>query len=654
MKKVLITLVVIILAITGIYFYFFHLSPIKKNNPLNAVPKDAAMIFSFDAPFDQWNAFTSNAIWNYLKTNEYLAEVGQSIDSLNIEVKENQMLWEVIADRPMVISIHEIRPLEFDYLYTIDLQKATQLDFVKDYLDQFTDGATKVLTRDYHNQEIIEIQFNDSPDRYYLCVNDNLLSFSTTHTLVEHAIDEKKEPKIVRDLDFIDVSKYMDQGYITVYLQHQYFKKYISQWLTPEEAEVLDFLKGSKYSGLNLHMDDQFLSMTGVTQVKDSVAGLMRAVQQSGKGSIHVASIAPANTSFFMSLGFDSPSKLYENLERNFVEEDDGYEYQENKQKLEKFLDISIEKHFLSWIDDEISLIQLHSSHKADAGDYAIAIKHNDLDDARENLDFIKAQIRKKTPVKFKGISYKGHEINFLSIKGFFKLILGKAFSKIDKPYYTIMDDYVVFSNTPKTLGKIIDAYVERTTLNQNDAFEHYMDQFEEESSLFIYINPEQLIKDSKEYLSAEYWKAVNDNRDYFKGFPMIGMQFQPEDRLLSHEFIFEYMNKNEIADWQGLINETPVEPAILTNEQETEEEESIAVEEILPDDLNAKELSDKYPNGQVKYEVSLKDGMKHGTYREYDSLGNVIIKGRYKNDEKRGTWKYYNAEGDVVKKERY
>jgi len=51
---------------------------------------------------------------------------------------------------------------------------------------------------------------------------------------------------------------------------------------------------------------------------------------------------------------------------------------------------------------------------------------------------------------------------------------------------------------------------------------------------------------------------------------------------------------------------------------------------------------------------VSLKDGLKHGRYFQFDSLGNMIVKGRYRDDEKSGTWRFYNKDGDLERKERY
>ena len=42
---------------------------------------------------------------------------------------------------------------------------------------------------------------------------------------------------------------------------------------------------------------------------------------------------------------------------------------------------------------------------------------------------------------------------------------MGDFFGKIEKPYYTIIDDYVIFSNHPQTIKNIIDDYSNEATL---------------------------------------------------------------------------------------------------------------------------------------------------------------------------------------------
>jgi hypothetical protein len=576
------------------------------------------------------------------------------MDELTEDMRANEALYELIINRPMVMSIHKTRPDDYDFLYVIDLQRATQFNFIKNYIKNFSEDIEKVYTRNYKEQEIIEISFKDDPTRYYLYIYENLLSLSSTHTILEQSIDQIKEPIIARDLDFIDLSSELGTNDINMYINYRQLANYLKIWMADDPEASTDFFPMLKYSGMALEATDQRFSVSGYSIVNKEQPNLLTALMNAGTGEINVGTIVPDNASYFMSLGFDNSKDFYENMIAVLQAEEDGEEYMKSKEKIEGYLKISIEDDFLSWMDDEIALIQLNSNSNRNKVELAVAIKHNDLDDTKERLAYIEQQIRKKTPVKFKGIDYKGQQIHFLSIKGFFKMMFGKAFEGIDKPYYTIMEDYVVFSNSPRTLGKIIMAVQENRTLDNTKEYAVFMENFAYESNLFVYLSANELLSDAQRLLDRESRQELKVHSPYFKSFPMMGMQLSAEGDLLKHQLQANYLNHAEISSWNALIKEIQQDEVAFVGAEAMEEEDLIAAEQILPEDLNSKTFIEYYGNEQIKFEVDLKDGLKHGRYFEYDSLGNVIVKGRYRDDEKSGTWKFYDGEGELVKKERY
>ena len=84
------------------------------------------------------------------------------------------------------------------------------------------------------------------------------------------------------------------------------------------------------------------------------------------------------------------------------------------------------------------------------------------------------------------------------------------------------------------------------------------------------------------------------------------------------------------------------------------EKDDELVIEEISPDDLDAKKYQEYFDNGNLKVEVALKNGLKNGTYREYFEKGSIKIKGKYKNDVMDGIWKIYDEKGNVMERKRY
>lgn len=94
-----------------------------------------------------------------------------------------------------------------------------------------------------------------------------------------------------------------------------------------------------------------------------------------------------------------------------------------------------------------------------------LAIRAKSIKDARKNMEFIEKKIKRRTPVKIKTANYKDFEINYVEMKGFFRLFFGKLFDKFEKPYYTYVDDYVVFSNKAASLLSFVEDYEQKNLL---------------------------------------------------------------------------------------------------------------------------------------------------------------------------------------------
>jgi len=655
MKKTTAVLIVVLLMGAVAWFYLFQYKSGSKINAINVVPTNAVLIIDVEDPFEQWNVITKGEIWQYLKTNNYLAQFGNKIDSLNASLKETEFTWNLIASRPITVSLHKVRENEFDFFYVVDLTKATKFSFIKDYIQNIVGDAIEVTSREYHNEKIIELNFKESHDLMYMYVKNNLIMFSGTHVLIENSIDQLEEPVLARDLNYLEVSKRMDNDGVTFYLQHAYFKDYFSQWLKDKNSVGYEFISSLIFTGIDATIDDQFLSLSGVSNLNDSLNSYAKIIHNSGEGSIDLPSLVPENSLFFLSMGFESFSKFYQNMELRIQNSSEGEEYLTNKKKLEKYLGISVEENLLSWIGDEAGVFQIQPKEAGKESGYVAVLKAKDIDLAKEQLDFLKRQIKKKTPVKFRGIDYKGYQINFLSVKGLFKILLGNMFSKLDKPYYTIIDDFVVFSNHPGTLAHLIRHNLEGKTLSNNKQFESYFKQFDNESSLFLYVNSTQIIPNSKPYLSNEYWQKLNKSKAYIESFPLMGMQIKPEGNLISTSIILNYMPQKEMMDWGQLFLPVKVEEIDTVQELASpQKEEEIQIDDIFPEDLTDKKLIDTYANGQNKFEVPLKNGLKEGSYKAYDTLGNVLVKGRYKNNKKSGTWRFYDSKGELLRKEKY
>lgn len=659
-KRVFLTILLLILGYVGYQAYSFFLSPSSNLRSVYLIPKDAVILVETQEPVENWDKIRESEIWKHLQKNAYFSDLTESIQEMDAIFHKKKKLFKMFGTRSLVFSIHMYKKKEYGLFFVIDLKKIAKLNTLKEYLNTVLDDNYVLSRREYHGEEIIELYDKKSKETLHMSFIKNQLIASYTHTLVEASIDQYKEPIIGRDLNFIAVKKHT--GYddmFRLYLQYDYLDDYLRYFSDQPNEWAKTLSKNLEFSGFTFDLEsNNTITAKGYTNISEDNIGYLKALQKSGTAKRTIATIAPKQTALYTSFGFDSFSEFYGNFENILKEKEASYtSYKTNYEKIEKFLKINIQENFIDWIGDEIAFLQIQPTVKTQKNDLALVVKADDIDSAKENLAFVQKQIRKRTPVKFKQINYKEHEINFMSIKGFFKLFIGGMFAKFDKPYFTIIDDYVVFSDKPKTLKRIIDDYEAKSTLANADDYQHFNRYFDSKSSVFTYINTPILYKNLYAMADAKTKVSMRKNKDFIICFPQLGFQLSPDDDMFESKLAVFYQDAElvkskeqfKVSYGPGNQIDNALKPTNILALKDV-----FKVKAIFPDDLNADEHIEKYKSGEIHIKVGLKDGQKHGRYYEYYPNGEIKIKGRFKNDQQSGTWKHYDENGDFVKKKKF
>ncbi len=638
--------------------YIFLLSPKTNLQSIYLIPKDAVFIVESEQPVESWKKVSESDAWQHLRKNDYFAELTENIQKVDTVFRNNHNLFEFFDGRSLFISVHMISPKDYGIFYVLDLKRIAKLQLLKTYLNTLLNDDYVMSKRMYHNHEILEVHDRESKETMYLAFIKNQLVASYTHTLVEASIDQYQEPVLGRNLNFIEVNqKVGHEDLFRMYVQYHYFDDYVKRFTNTPSDWVRRVSENFLFSGFYFDLDrNSTLTANGFTNISGTNEYYLEALQKSGTAERTIPTIVPKRTALYISYGFDSFSEFYKNFEKVQQNNPQQFEsYQNGIEKVEKFLKIDVKENFVSWIDDEIAVLQIQSRISKGKNDMALVLKANDAEKARTNLDFVLEQIRRKTPVKFKAVDYKGYKINFLSIKGFFKMLLGGRFDEFDKPYFTQIDEFVIFSDNPNTLKSIIDDALEGETLATSKEFRDFDEKFEPESTVFVYSNVPLFFDNMYALADADTKQKMRKNKDFIICFPQFGMQLTPEDDLFESKLVINYQDVQEVK------KNTQFEDKVQIPNSKTQSSDPIEITDavfdlkpIYPTDLNAKAFSIKYPDGAIKFEVELKDGLKHGRYMEYYPDGTEKMTGRYRKDGQVGTWRYYDEQGKQVVKKRF
>ncbi|WMJ74654.1 DUF3352 domain-containing protein [Cytophagaceae bacterium ABcell3] len=654
MKKVSLYVLLPIFSLSCLFYYIFYLSPSDNFRAIYLVPDNAVYIIQSDEPVKSWKKVRSSDMWKHMQQQPYFAELTSSANSLDSLVRDNEMLFDMLGSRSVTVSAHVYAPRKYDFLFIADLEKASKLKFVQDYFTNLGGGGYKITERDYHGHRVYEFYDKEDHSTLYLTFIRNLLVCSYVGKLVEASIDQQEEPVIGRDVNFVEMKQQVSKnGLFNVYVQYSRLNEFMSCYLAGEDEYVNALSNAIFYTGLNVNLQNNQFITKGYTNINDTASSYLKAMLLSGKGNIAAADVIPQRTAYYLSLAVDNFDDFYERFVSLLQENKQDYqEYEDNVNRIEKFLKINIREHFIGWMGNEVAFVQTQPKVNGRENEFSVIIKASDRKDAVENLSFIAKQIRKKTPVKFKEIEYNGYPINYLSMKGMFRLVLGSFFEKLDKPYYTVIDDYVIFSNHPQTLKNIIDDYKSGETLGNSASYKEFFESsFDQSSNVFVYVQPPMLYKGLQGFVSHETWVNIGKNKDYITCFPQLAFQMNEKKEMFETKLVCSFA-KPEAKPLFFQANDKQVNvPMRPVSEEEEEDDDS---DEIYLDDLDAKKYTETFDNGTLKLKVNIKNGIRHGSYHEYYPDGTIKVKGRYKNDLRDGTFKYYNKNGKLVEKKSF
>lgn len=642
-KRVLIILSVCLGVLLLIVLGRLFLLPDKYLRQVYLVPEDAIFILETGDPVESWNTFSESEMWQFMQGFPPFAEIAGSAASLDTVLQENRRLLNLVGSRNLMISAHITRPGDYDFLFIADLENLSKAGSLKNQLDNLYGVLDyRVTTRRYENTEIKELFDPEERETLYLAFVRNHLVCSYTGLLVEAAIREVQEPMLGRDLNFIDITQQVPRGGLgKLYLNYRYVDDYLELYMGGENPAVTAVFNSLYYSGLSVDFSGNDLDLDGVSNYVDTLDAYLVALMRSGTHQMEAPEVLSQRTAFYLGLGFDNIDDFYTNLENTLRQDEATWQsFRDGVAMIERRLKINVQENLLSWMDGEIAFAQNEPGRLGRQQEFVVAIKAKDIDEARQQLDFVKEQVRRNTPLKFDAINYQGYVINYLELSGFFRLFFGKMFERLEKPYYTIINDYVVFSNSTETLLNLVEDHRQELTLSDSKDFRDFRGNFSNRATVFAYFNSLRAFPLLKTFASSESWAGLQEHRRYLEAFRHMGLELTAAGRHLFETRLRLDFEKAPLP---------PEEPAYEPGADTLDDLEQFYVEK-----LHKNVYREFYEDGSLKSEVETEKGLKDGRYKEYYPGGELKVFGRYKNNRRTGRWRYYDESGKLMRRERY
>ena len=647
----------VVLVISLVYFITtLLLSSDRRIQQIYLVPDDAAFIVQLSNPIDNWQQFSQSAPCQTLKKAKAFEDISRQVEMLDSVIRVNKKLLSLVGERDLLISMHKTTARDWDALFILDMQKISKLNLLKDQIEIILRMTDFVITyRSHSGTDIIEMRDPKTRDILYAAFVDNHFVASYTSRLLEAAIDARKSPKIGLDGSFIEAEKSVaGKGLCRIFINYANLPEFMSLYLGKRNEYIDLFSSSMDYAGLWFNAGKDKIEMKGNMFKKDIADPYVTALLNSGKHQMKAHEITSARTAFYTHIGVKNVQTFLKELEHTLSTQNAALfaSYAESKAKIEKLFDISLDEHFLSWMSGEFALSQLEPGLLGREPELVLAVGANDIGEARRQMEFLEKKVKSRVPVRIKTVDYKGFEVNYIEMKGFFRLFFGRIFDKFDKPYYTYIDDYVVFSNQASSLLSFIEDYQQKNLLNEKEDFKDIYASFSKNSTLFLYVNTPKSFSQLEGLLNAASGADLRSDKDILYSFPHWTMQVVGDYHSASIHWAMGY-SPYFPEEYFAL---DPDETDDMMDKDDTQSEKDLMseLERFYVEKFQGNVLRDFFPEGTLKSETEIKEGQRHGRYREYYENGQLRARGKFVNNRPKGTWKFYLPNGKFDKKEKF
>ncbi|AMR32850.1 hypothetical protein A0256_16195 [Mucilaginibacter sp. PAMC 26640] len=506
-----ILLTLLLIAATGFvtvkYFRSVNLSGVHAGNVMRTIPDSAAAVFEISNDKGFYDIFTDNSLIGSLVSDSKMAE----LDTVRKVLFAHPLLQNFFDNSNVFISLHPLEKTSIELLLTAAAAK----DFdagAFDALAKLKNKGFLITPLSIDEKKGYTIFFPALKKRFFIINTEgSIYSASFSKDLVTKAARYKYDKDKQSFLQLPDQQN--SNSLANLYINYSQLEPLFNQLFRNKNNDLFkSFRLLNALAALNLNYKTDALMFNGYTNVQsDKPASYLNLFARQAPVENHLKEISPSTIAYSMSMAVSDPVKFSNDLGKFHdkaglkVERDTLF----NKIKGETGLDIRAE--FTKLLGTEFAVITTRY---------------------REKFGLIMLKDGSKMRPLMGSISTMVNEdegqLNYNKLPYF---LLGDAFNIFRRPYFRIVDNYLVFANSGKELDSYYDSYINRKFLNKTEQYVRFDNLLAERSNLAFFIhfkNSQSILKND---LKNEFFDLYDNDKLSIKNFYAASYQLTAADK---------------------------------------------------------------------------------------------------------------------------
>ncbi len=506
-------------------------SAIPNNSPFIVEAKD---IVNFNKNIEE-----NNRIHDLLMEIPAYSRLFLQMNFIDSIVNINSATASLINHQTILISPVITGKQKIEYLFVTGFKQKSTIKAVSKLIDNyFADIQTKE-NKSYEGTDIFSYPL-DNNSRLYYASDNGLFVISKSIFAIESALKQVDADENLLDNDSFNriLQTAGKNSSVNLFLNHNYLPDFLSILLNKKNAKsVSNFKNYSDWTELDLTVNDSELYLNGFSFTLSDRKFLSIFDHQKAV-SIGVESILPAGSSVISAFGlsdidaFKEDFNAYRSSLGQFAKVDDKIKAINRKYKLD------IEDSFYSLLDNEFSFV-ITSINNNNVYENAFAIfKTHSSSSTKETLLSIISAVAGKQNKSIDSYIHTynideelSHVIYEMPIDNLNSLLFGNIFSNVDSKYFTLVDNYLVFANSIKSLKSFIKDNLLNKTLKNDTHYRDFSTQLAKKSNYYFYSSIALSPPWFSEFINKDVFGNIEDYLSFFHQFHALSFQFTANNK---------------------------------------------------------------------------------------------------------------------------
>jgi hypothetical protein len=479
MRNIIILCTVLLIAITALASKYFSALAGKDNNlstVLNFTPADAAFVLSFKNDQSFFEIFKDYQVFDAIIGDEQLQELNLVKNLLN-----HPAFAEVTIDKNIFISCH-IVSTDAEFLYSMNLDPQYLAENLHELFLKLPDATLKGLS-----PNVYRLNFKSYQKPFYVFIQKGAVIGSFSNTLLQTCLHEKSarlNKTFVEEI--VKTSTKNLNSPVNLFINHSALPAFISHFnrsKSPENLSLISELQG--FSSLSMNFKSDALMFNGLSSTEVASKNYLNLFLNQKPVQNDIKKVLPENTSNFIAFGMSDVKTFRSDLKDYLNKRNELKKLEEQFQRLQNSTGVSPERDIKPFFDKEFVLIE---------NSYG------------ESFALIKVTNGRNINSKLQLISNPYNEIvSQLNYGDLFYYYFGEPLKSFQRPYFGVVDNYLIIANTPGIISNYISNYENDRFLVNTNQFKDYDQLVANQSNILYFVSRKNFKRLASSKLKPKY-----------------------------------------------------------------------------------------------------------------------------------------------------